>query len=379
MAKYTPYAYAALPATGIDVNGIYYIPDPANPDVFNSFIRNNANSAWLSQGPVDAVTAVNGFIGAVEIDLEWNAATGVLTMTGGTVSVDLDSRYRKNADDVPWADVSGAPAFALNNQVVHNTGAETVAGVKTFSSNVIVPAATGASQAVNKGQMDAADGVLQTQINNLSAAVTDGMRVPSDIDLSTNPNYPASEKGDGYVVTVAGRIGGPSGPQLRVGAEIRCKINSASGTHAAVGDNFYILESDLDQATESVPGFAKIATAAVAAAGTNDTDIMTPLKTQQKLNTADTANNAKFVRADAAQSFSAGQKTQARGNIGAADDSTVVHKTGAESINDVKTFTAIPILPIAAPTADAQAANRKFVVDTTAAAVAWGGTNGKEW
>ena len=42
----------------------------------------------------------------------------------------------------------------------------------------------------------------------------------------------------------------------------------------------------ITQATETVAGKAKIATTAIARAGVNDTDFITPLKLQQKLNTS---------------------------------------------------------------------------------------------
>jgi hypothetical protein len=44
---------------------------------------------------------------------------------------------------------------AADTAVVHLTGAETVAGVKTFSSSPVVPTATTSGQAANKGQVDA--------------------------------------------------------------------------------------------------------------------------------------------------------------------------------------------------------------------------------
>ena len=44
-------------------------------------------------------------------------------------------------------------------------------------------------------------------------------------------------------------------------------------------------------------------------------------------------------------------------------DARVVHKTGDETIEDVKTFTSIPVLPNTDPTADNQAARKKYVDD----------------
>lgn len=55
--------------------------------------------------------------------------------------------------------------YALDSTVVHNTGAENVAGVKTFSSSPIVPDGVNSTDAVNKGQLDSVETSLQTQIN----------------------------------------------------------------------------------------------------------------------------------------------------------------------------------------------------------------------
>lgn len=50
---------------------------------------------------------------------------------------------------------------ANNSAVVHNTGNETVAGVKTFSSSPVVPTPTLSTQAVNKDYTDTALGLKQ--------------------------------------------------------------------------------------------------------------------------------------------------------------------------------------------------------------------------
>jgi len=64
------------------------------------------------------------------------------------------------------------------------------------------------------------------------------------IDCSTNPNYPAADAGNTYLVSVAGRIGGASGPAVEVGDMLVCCVDSsASGDHATVGANWTILQS----------------------------------------------------------------------------------------------------------------------------------------
>jgi hypothetical protein len=89
-------------------------------------------------------------------------------------------------------------------------------------------------------------GKTQGQINALATVVNEGIKVPVPINCSTNPNYPASTKGDSYLVTVAGKIGGASGIIVDVGDKIICLTTNAGGTQASVGSNFYILESNFN-------------------------------------------------------------------------------------------------------------------------------------
>jgi hypothetical protein len=79
------------------------------------------------------------------------------------------------------------------------------------------------------------------------------------IDASANPNYPAADAGHTYVVSVAGRIGGGSGPQVEVGDMLLCLVDgTAAGTHASVGANWDVLQMNLQGAvtgpTSSVSG-----------------------------------------------------------------------------------------------------------------------------
>lgn len=58
------------------------------------------------------------------------------------------------------------------------------------------------------------------------------------IDCSTNPNYPAATKGWMYIVSVAGKIGGGSGLDVKVGGLLICKTTAAAGTQAGVGGSW---------------------------------------------------------------------------------------------------------------------------------------------
>jgi hypothetical protein len=66
--------------------------------------------------------------------------------------------------------------------------------------------------------------------------------IKGSIDCSGNPNYPAANAGDIYVVSVAGKIGGASGVSVDVGDWIVCNVDGTpSGTQAAVGANWAIV------------------------------------------------------------------------------------------------------------------------------------------
>lgn len=62
------------------------------------------------------------------------------------------------------------------------------------------------------------------------------------IDCSANPNYPAASKGDAYVVSVAGKVGGASGKDVEAGDFVFAKADNAGGTEASVGSSWDILQ-----------------------------------------------------------------------------------------------------------------------------------------
>jgi hypothetical protein len=66
------------------------------------------------------------------------------------------------------------------------------------------------------------------------------------IDCSGNPNYPAANAGDLYVVSVAGKIGGASGVDVEVGDMAICNTDStASGNQATVGQYWNVIQKNI--------------------------------------------------------------------------------------------------------------------------------------
>jgi len=110
------------------------------------------------------------------------------------------------------------------------------------------------------GTMTGAINMSNQQINMLGAplvstdAATKGyvdtsvvglLDLQGTIDCSTNPNYPAANKGDVWVVSVAGLIGGASGISVQAGDAILALADNAGGTQAAVGSSWSILQANL--------------------------------------------------------------------------------------------------------------------------------------
>lgn len=81
-------------------------------------------------------------------------------------------------------------------------------------------------------------------IGNANAVVYKGV-----IDCSTNPNYPAANAGDLYIVSVAGKIGGASGINVETGDLAICNTDgTASGNQATVGAYWNIIQKNIDGA-----------------------------------------------------------------------------------------------------------------------------------
>ncbi|HRK41195.1 MAG TPA: hypothetical protein PLN95_03910, partial [Candidatus Saccharibacteria bacterium] len=105
--------------------------------------------------------------------------------------------------------VSSATQTALNGKatdsaVVHNTGNETVAGIKTFSSSPIVPTPTTNSQAASKSYVD---GVAASGAPDATSSVKGLVQLTGDLGgTAASPTVPglASKADDSSVVRLTG-------------------------------------------------------------------------------------------------------------------------------------------------------------------------------
>jgi hypothetical protein len=114
-----------------------------------------------------------------------------------------------------------------------------------FASGVLD---TDGTFAANSDTKIASQKATKTYVDALIAAA-DAMVFKGVIDCSTNPNYPAADRGWTYRVSVAGKIGGASGTNVEAGDILLCLNDStASGDQATVGANWSIIQTNLDGA-----------------------------------------------------------------------------------------------------------------------------------
>lgn len=79
----------------------------------------------------------------------------------------------------------------------------------------------------------------------VASAVTGLLDLKGSTDCSANPNYPSASKGDTYIVSVAGKIGGASGTVVEVGDVYIATADNAGGTQASVGASWDVIQGNI--------------------------------------------------------------------------------------------------------------------------------------
>lgn len=98
----------------------------------------------------------------------------------------------------------------------------------------------------------------------VASQVTGLMEIKGSTNCSANPNYPAGSKGDAYIVTVAGKIGGASGKTVEASDWYICLADNAGGTEASVGTSWAAVEHNIIGALVSSNNLSDLANAATA-------------------------------------------------------------------------------------------------------------------
>jgi len=223
------------------------------------------------------------------------AGTGDVTQASNSSAsgkLKVSAGADKSITDYAGSDGLIKTASGVASTASAGTDYVTAGSTNTFTNKTFDANGTGNSIS-NLETADLASGVLNTSstlsgatgtqlpsalaVSQAIASAITGLAKPmGGIDASTNPNYPAANAGEYYRITVAGLIGGASGLPVQVGDEIFCFVTSAAGTQAAVGANWTVVQTNVDQATESVLGLVALATNAEALAKSNTTKAVVP-------------------------------------------------------------------------------------------------------
>lgn len=161
-----------------------------------------------------------------------------VTIEGELLTVEIGTVAAPTSD-------GGASAWgAITGTLSDQTDLSTALGLKAPLAS---PALTGTPTAPT-----ASGGTNTTQIattafvsSAVASAVAGLLEFIGNVDASTNPNYSAASKGDSYLISVAGKIGGASGKSVEVGDLVVASADNAGGTEASAGTSWFVLEHNL--------------------------------------------------------------------------------------------------------------------------------------
>jgi hypothetical protein len=153
------------------------------------------------------------------------------------------------ADKLAYFTGSGTAALttlsSFMRTLLDDADAPTARATLGLGSASLLDSDTDTALAANSDSRAATQKAVKAYIDGLLAA-SDAVVYKGAIDCSANPNYPAADAGHLYRVSVAGKIGGASGVNVEVGDTLLCNTDgTASGTQAAVGANWNVIQANL--------------------------------------------------------------------------------------------------------------------------------------
>ncbi|MBS0353031.1 MAG: hypothetical protein JSR83_03890 [Proteobacteria bacterium] len=149
---------------------------------------------------------------------------------------------------------TGPGTFALNpltafiRGLLDDPDAATARGTLGLGSVATLASSTDGTMAANSDGNIPTEKAIRTYVSGVIAA-QDVMVFKGVVSAAANPNYPAADCGHTYRISAAGKIGGAAGLNVEVGDILLCLTDgTATGTQAAVGANWNIIQANLDGA-----------------------------------------------------------------------------------------------------------------------------------
>lgn len=270
----------------LDIN-----PDNSTIEISGDAVRIKdlgVTTAKLADSAVTTAKIADSNVTTAKIN-DLAVTTGKLADSGVTTAKISDSNITtlKIADaNVTFAKIQNIATMTVIGRVAAGSGV--ASGISVIDDSTMATAS--ATNLATAGSIKAYVDNRISSLGNLEGGFAAGSSV----------NFPAAaggtKAGDYWYVTSAGTV---QGVILNIGDVLIAAIDAASPTVAA---NWIFLESNRDQATETVKGVAEIATQAETNAGTDDERIVTPLKLKTFID-ARTGGFASNIGNGAATSF----------------------------------------------------------------------------
>ena len=242
----------------------------------NSGSSGNSGLDYTTAGLASSSWVTNNF---VDINNFNNATTGI-----NNTLIDLQNQINNSTSGVSILDdlTDVTITTPSDNQFLRYTGSEWVnetVVINDYTTAGLASSSWVINNFVDNDTFSSSTQGIQDQLDLLSNI--DSLKAPDA--YSPNGSYPttyygsAIEAGDTWRITTNGTMG-------TVVVNQEDLLIALADLPAQTDSNFMTVESNRDQATESFMGVAKIATNADVTTGTNDTNFVTPLKLQNKLN-----------------------------------------------------------------------------------------------
>lgn len=212
-----------------------------------SYGEHSGQAYLLFEGAGDPVS----IFGTFEIDKSTVGDTS-LKFSGDTTATFPEGVYNVVKTGAPsssagalaaFQDTDGVTVYPFNSLIADVYGGLQLRSLKVFDGtyeSTITASLTG-NHSVS---MPDASGTLALQ-SYVDSLVTGLLDFKGSTDCSADPNYPTAVKGDAYLVSVTGKIGGASGTSVDAGDWFVALADNAGGTEASVGSSWGHMEHNL--------------------------------------------------------------------------------------------------------------------------------------
>lgn len=232
-----------------------------------SYADNGTSSTYVRFHDPDTggYLAALGFVPGTEFSLSYPLrVSGDVYLDSGNIRLGLLATAGANADGVAVIK-SGTPPTTFPADTVQVWSADHAAGdarlfVRTESGSTPIEIGNGTITGLSS---PTASGDAATK-GYVDTAVTGLLDFKGSTDCSASPNYPSASKGDCYIVSVAGKIGGASGKSVDIGDVYLATADNAGGAEGTVGTSWTVLEHNLAGALLAANNLSDLASASTA-------------------------------------------------------------------------------------------------------------------